>query len=497
MKKSTLIFWLSIPVAFFFYQTCKSKNYSHLTDEAIYSYWAQVALNDPANRFISLEDGKQPLFIWLAAISQYFINDPLIASRLVSVFAGFFSIVGIYLLSKELFDEKVAKIASLLYLIVPFTLLYDRIALYDSLLTMLGIYAIFFSVKMAKTPRLDLAMLNGFAIGLAMITKSSGNFFLYLLPVSLVLFDFKLKAFWKRAAIWLGLSAITLVLSQSIYNSLRLSQLFYLISRKNTEFIRPLSQVLKNPLEFFHSNSSAIIGWVVTYLTIPLFVLFIAGLIIALYKKNLKIFYLFILILAPFLAESFFNKILYARFVLFYFPYILIITAFAISHVLEKYQKNQKIVLAAIAVLLLMPAFTSFKLLTDPSNAKIPKNDSEQYFNSWPAGYGIEETVSLLKSQSVDQKINVGTEGTFGLLPFALNIYFFKNDSVHISSYWPLDENNLPEQILESAKKNKTYFIFNANQKEINNPKLRFIAKYKKGQGNSYLRIYELRPQTP
>jgi 4-amino-4-deoxy-L-arabinose transferase-like glycosyltransferase len=495
MKKSTYIFWFTIAAAYFATRLVNLKIIPIFTDEAIYSYWAQVALNDPANRFISLEDGKQPLFIWLAAISQYFINDPLIASRLVSVISGFFSLIGIYLLSKELFNEKVAKIASVLYLIVPFTLLYDRIALYDSLLTMLGIYAIFFSVKMAKTPRLDLAMLNGFAIGLAMITKSSGNFFLYLLPLSYILFDFKAKAAKTIFLKLMGFSIVTLALSQIIYNSLRLSELFYLISRKNTEFIRPLSQVLIDPLDFFWSNFSAITGWVMTYLSIPLFVLFIAGIIIGLYKKNLKIFYLFILILVPILAESMFNKILYARFVLFYFPYILIITAFAVSYVLEKYQKNTKIVLVTFAVLALMPAITSVKLLTDPSNAKIPKNDSEQYFNSWPAGFGVEETVFFLKSQSVDQKINVGTEGTFGLLPFALNIYFFKNDSVHISSYWPVNENDLPAQVLESAKFTKTYFIFNANQKEINNPGLKLISKYKKGTGDSFMRLYLVMPE--
>src|SRR3989344_5493890 len=72
------------------------------TDEAIYMYWAQVALHDPAHRFISLEDGKQPLFIWFFAFAQKFIADPLLAGRLVSFFAGTASLIGIYLLTKEL-----------------------------------------------------------------------------------------------------------------------------------------------------------------------------------------------------------------------------------------------------------------------------------------------------------------------------------------------------------------------------------------------------------
>src|SRR3989338_640326 len=218
-------FWLIVTPIYFLTRLVNLKIIPIFTDEAIYTYWAQVALHDPIHRFISLEDGKQPLFIWVAAIFQKFIADPLVATRLVSVVAGFFSTVGIYLLAKNIFNDKVAKIASILYIILPLTLLYDRMALFDSLLTMFGIYAILFSVKLAKNPRLDWAMLSGIAIGAAMITKSSGVFFLYLLPASLLL---KVKL-----VKWLHFALVVFVISQLIANSLRLSPLFYIIARKN------------------------------------------------------------------------------------------------------------------------------------------------------------------------------------------------------------------------------------------------------------------------
>ena len=101
----TRIFLVLFVIFYFATRLVNLKIIPIFTDEAIYSFWAQVALHDPANRFISLEDGKQPLFIWLAAISQKFVADPLVASRLVSVFAGFGSLIGIYLLTKELFDS--------------------------------------------------------------------------------------------------------------------------------------------------------------------------------------------------------------------------------------------------------------------------------------------------------------------------------------------------------------------------------------------------------
>src|SRR3989344_9242851 len=78
------------------------------TDEAIYIRWSQIALADQQQRFISLYDGKQPLFVWLNMLTLKLPVDPLIAGRLVSVLAGFASLIGIIALSWRLFGKKAA-----------------------------------------------------------------------------------------------------------------------------------------------------------------------------------------------------------------------------------------------------------------------------------------------------------------------------------------------------------------------------------------------------
>ncbi len=489
----SLVFWCFIITLYVVTRTIKLKVIPIFTDEAIYSYWAQVALHDPQHRFISLEDGKQPLFIWLAAILQRFISDPLIATRFVSVISGLGSLIGIYLLSRKLFNEQVAKLAMVLYIVLPFTLLYDRLALYDSLLTMLGIYAVYFSVLMVKKPDLGIALLNGFAIGLATITKSSGNFFLYLLPFSLILFE--KKNLQRNIIRWIPLSILTAALSLVIYNSLRLSPLFYLIARKNLEFIRYPQKVIQNPLEYFFSNLTAIAGWLSTYLSLPLFIIFIFSTLFVIYRKNIKGFYLIIIISASLTAELLFNKILYTRFVLFYVPYIIILIAFGIYNLKKVLKVNEKIKVIIVIALFALPALNSIKIIYQPTSANIPKNDSDQYLNSWPAGYGVEEVIKFIKPQSANQTINIATEGTFGLMPYALNIYFYQNTNVQIHSFWPLNPDDLPEQIIQIAKKNKTYVIFYQTQKSINNPSFKHISSYRQGIGNSYLRLYEIIPQ--
>lgn len=493
MKKPH-VFWTGIIALYLATRLINIKIIPIFTDEAIYSYWAQVALHDPVHRFISLEDGKQPLFIWLAAIFQKFIADPLIASRLVSVAAGVGSLIGIYLLSRQLFNQKIAKLAAFLYIILPFTLLYDRMALFDSLLTMFGIYAIFFSVRLIREPKLESALLAGSAIGLAMITKSSGNFFLYLLPFSLLLVDFKEKTLKTHILKWTFFATITFLISQIIYNSLRLSPLFYIIARKNLSFIRSPQEVLASPFEFIWSNISSLTSWTITYLNPILFLLFVGCLIWGLARRNKAIIYLAITILLPFLAEVLFNKVLYPRFILFYFPPIIILTAFTLITLIEKFQKYKKFAIAAVALVLTAPISTSFNLITNPQNANIPSSDAGQYLNDWPAGYGVAEVATFLKSQPQDRQIYVGTEGTFGLLPYALQIYFYGQENIHIIGFWPVNHNDLPTQILDLAQNNPTYFVFNETQQETTNQHLKLIANYRKGVGDSYMRLYEVIP---
>ncbi len=491
ISKNNYFIWFIFVPLFLVTRLVNLKIIPIFTDEAIYTYWAQIALHDPANRYISMTDGKQPLFIWLAAISQYFISDPLVATRIVSVVAGFGSFIGIYLLAKALFNKKIALISCVLYLILPFTLLYDRMALYDSLLTMLCIWVVFFTVKIAKKPQLDMALLNGAILGLALITKSSADFFLYLLPFSAVFFNFRKNSKYTllKYVLFLILSAL---IAEGIYSTLRLSPYFYIIAQKNFTFIRSFHEVINKPFEYFLSNLQSITLWIITYTQLPLTLLFIAGIIFGFVKKNRSIIYLFVLIFAPLLAEALFNKVLYPRFVLFYYPFIILITAFFIEQILNHFSSKKIFISVILLATIILPISISLKLITDPAKAKIPSSDSNQYLNDWPAGYGVQEVINILKSDSRNQQVNIGTEGTFGLFPFSLNIYFYNNKNVHIYSFWPVDAKEIPQQILDLSKKQKTYFVFNENQQYVNNPNLKLIGSYQKGTGKSFMRLYEV-----
>ena len=121
-------------------------------DEAIYIRWSQVMKAEATLRFLPLSDGKQPLAMWLTIPLLKYVSDPLIAGRLVSIFAGVGSMVGLAFLTFLLFDSLLlASLSSLIYVILPFTMFFDRMALVDSLLAMFGIWTLALSILFAKT----------------------------------------------------------------------------------------------------------------------------------------------------------------------------------------------------------------------------------------------------------------------------------------------------------------------------------------------------------
>ena len=58
-------------------------------DEAIYIRWAQIIQAEDTMRFVPQSDGKQPLFMWINAVTLKLFSDPLVSGRIISVFSGF------------------------------------------------------------------------------------------------------------------------------------------------------------------------------------------------------------------------------------------------------------------------------------------------------------------------------------------------------------------------------------------------------------------------
>lgn len=469
------------------------------TDEAIYVRWAQIANNDASWRFISLVDGKQPSFVWVMMIVMRFVEDPLLVGRLTSVIAGLFSVIGLFFLGREIFkNSAIGIISAFLYVIYPMAIVYDRMALYESLLIAFAVWSLYLVILLIRRMRLDIALILGMVIGGAVLTKSSGFFNIYLLPISLLLFDLKQEKKWKRLLNWVGFAFLVTLLTYAIYSILRLSPFFHIIEEKNALFVYPLKEWIEHPFRFWYGNILGEWDWLRRYMTLSGTLLVVLSFIIDRKFLREKIF-LFFWFLVPFLALAVFGKTLYPRFIFFMTIALLPLIAFSVFKI-KDIIKNKILLFGVLALLLFLPLRSGYLIVNNFPEAPIPFADLEQYSNGWTSGAGVNEIVGFLEKEARDKKIFVGTQGTFGLMPYALELYLVDNKNITISGFWPIDE-TLPKKLDEVRKQIPTYVLFYQPCnicKNIGDPPalwhVTLVSSYKRGIGTTYLSLYRINP---
>ncbi|MEK7534005.1 MAG: glycosyltransferase family 39 protein [Patescibacteria group bacterium] len=495
-----LVFTLLI-LSFFLLRIYNILSLPIFTDEAIYVRWAQIAKQDANWRFISLTDGKQPMFVWLTMVSMRFIEEPLLAGRLVSVTAGFFTLIGLFFLGWELFRNKwIGILSSFLYAIYPMALVYDRMALYDSLVGTFAVWSLYFAILLARRIRLDTALILGMVIGGGVLTKTSGFFSIYLLPVTLLLFDFSHKDRFKRLTKWIGLTILATTLAYMFYSILRLSPFFHIINEKNALFVYPLREWIDHPFTFFVGNWKAIWDWLTRYMTWTVLLLVGGSFFITRSKIKEKL-----LILGWFLISAIglaiFGKTLYPRFVFFMTLFLIPLAAFSLFNIYLAVRN--KLLLIVLFLIIFSLAFrTDYLILNDFSQASIPRSDLSQYKNDWPSGGGVKEAVEFFKEQAQKGKIYIVTQGTFGLLPFAFEIYLVDNPNVAIEGFWPVGD-YAPQKVLEKSKQMPTFFVFyqpcpsqcpSIGEAPSAWKELELVYQFSKDYGKRHLSVYKVRP---
>lgn len=450
-------------------------------DEAIYIRWAQVMRAESTLRFLpQASEGKQPLFMWLAIPFVEILDDPLFAGRLLSVIAGFGSLVGVFLLSLYLFKSKiVAILASLIYAVSPFSVFINRMALVDSLLSMFGIWTLFLGALTSKTLRLDFAIITGFVLGGAALTKSPSLFFQILLPTCWIM------SIWpkglKNRLIHFGrlasLTLVGLIVANMMYNILRLGPGFEQIAIQNQKYVFPISHLWTNPKDPFIYHLRDMAGWF--YLLGPhlLTVLALLGTALFIKKSFRPTFLVLIWALFPLFAVNMFAKVFTLRYIFYTIPPIMILAAlsFLVRGVFRK------IIILGFVIFIIHALWIDYLLITSPEKANLPRSERSGYLEEWTAGYGLSEIAHFLMEESKKGVVVVGTEGTFGTLPDGLQIYTNKH------SHLAPKENQviiigasatISAQLRDSARRHPTYFV--ANNARFGSENISLIKKYPK-----------------
>ncbi|HTK03370.1 MAG TPA: glycosyltransferase family 39 protein [Alphaproteobacteria bacterium] len=425
-------------------------------DEAIYIRWSQIMASEATLRFLPLSDGKQPLFMWILMFFVKKFSDPLFAGRLISAFAGIGSMIGLFCLTYYIFKSKLsALISSILWALSPLSLFFDRMALVDSLLTCFGIWTLFLSLITAETLRLDVAMILGFVLGLASLTKSPALFFAALIPVAVILLKDPKKIFKC-----FGLLAAAYVIAFGMYNIQRLGPNFNLLTSRTADYVFPLSRILIYPTDPIRYNLPTAFGWLIQMAPFGLLLLAIFGVWKNFRNHTKQVLILGIWFAAPLLFESEFTKSFTLRYILFLVPALYVLAASA-------FVKNSKLVWAALVIFVIQAVIFDFFLLTNPAKANFPQRERMGYFQEWTSGIGIKESADYIRNvhnQNPEKQIIVGTEGYFGTLPDGFAMYVQDIPNIVVVGVG-LGLNKIPDSLVASKKAgNLTYLIINKSR---------------------------------
>lgn len=441
-------------------------------DEAIYVRWAQVMAAEPNLRFLPLSDGKQPLYMWILMFLIKYFSDPLFIGRLISVFTGLGTLLGIFVFSYILFKNKmVSLLSAFLYSISPFVVFFDRMALVDSMLSMFGIWTAVFGLLTSKHKRLDYALISGFCLGFAALTKSPALFIVLLLPSFWFLNN--IKGIWR-----LG---VTYILAFAMYNIQRLGPNFSQLTARTGDYVLPISHIWTNFTDPLIPHLKDFGVWLISMGPISIIPIILLGIIFGFKKYPKETLVLLVWALIPVVIQSELAKAFTARYVFFSLPYLFILAG---MFLLAK--KLHIIGYGLVILFIVQSTIFNYHLLTNPEKANLPRGERSGYLEEWTAGQGIKEIADYLKNQSSltnNKQIVVGTEGYFGTLPDGLQLYVNKLPNIIVIGVGVVIE-DVPQSLKEAVEAgNKTYLVINKSRFKGNPEKqgYKLIEKYPKG----------------
>ena len=171
-------------------------------DEASNAYDSYSILNtlrDQHGAFLpfftrSIDDYREALFIYLGIpfIKVFGLNE--FSARFPAAFIGILTVVVLYYLSKELFDQKTALVAALLLAISPWHIQFSRIAFRAILIPLLFCLALWFFVKSFSKPKY--LPISALLFAFSLYTYASARVFVPLFMLGLLIIFW--QHFWKH-----------------------------------------------------------------------------------------------------------------------------------------------------------------------------------------------------------------------------------------------------------------------------------------------------------
>lgn len=457
-------------------------------DESFYLQQAQMVRRDPvANAFVSLEDPKPPLHIWLLALFLGFGKDPVRSGRLLSIAAGALTVATLFPLCRLLVrlgapsspatdrDGRVyAAVSALLVATCPYLAFYDRLALPDVFMVLAGAVVAWLSLRLAQTAWSDpggsaagsrpspvrRGLELGLVLGLALFTRQYFSYVLWFLPPLAFLLwppaparrrsalsrflQAQLVAAAVALVIW---SPFLLVKAEADWSTRVLYHERYLrgslgpaeriatVGRNALTMFAPLQQAGDGRWRFDHEA-----GWFWTYLTPPIAVLSLAGFLWLVKRREWKLAaFLGGWALATCAPLVLFASVLFPRYGVAATVPLLLAAARPIGFALQRASTSigtRTLRFAALstglAFLVGWPVAAVARQSTDWSRQRLVAVDRSQYLSGWPAGWAVRRAIAFLRRVSAKTPVVVLNVVTDSFSNLAVAVAFEDDPAVRV-----------------------------------------------------------------
>jgi len=361
--------------------------------------------------------------------------------------------------------------------------------LVDSMLSMFGVWVFYLGILTAQTMRLDFAMITGFFLGGALLTKSPAMFFSLLLPTTWILASWpkKRSEVSKKLVKLIFLFVPTYVIGYAMFNVLRLGPNFHMLNARNLDYVFPISHLWQKPLDPFLPHVDRALEWFWQIGPSLLIVFFVTSLIVGLKDKKKEIVLLSLWVFFPILVQSMYAKVFTTRYIFFALPPVIILSSYIFKNRQVKRKFLQKTLIILLGAFFIHAVWIDLTMLANIEKAPLPSIMRSGYLEEWTAGTGIKEASEYIREEYVgepEKKIVVGTEGYFGTLPDGLQMYLNDLPAVTVIGVG-LGLNHVPSQLVESRDfGNKTFLVVNKSRL-LETPEelgLKLVGEYKKAE---------------
>ncbi len=472
--------WLAIgllTVVMFLLRSLRLTDLPIFGDEAIYLRWAQLIGRDfhlVIQQYdwyrlyaVPLIDPKPPVHFWLMAVTDGHFADPLAGARMISVVAGVLLIPVMVLVVRRLRHllpqdhwqglSSYALLMALMIICCPFLAFYQRLATADALFILEMALCVWLALRLtgdALNVPLGRGLLThalpfGVAIGIAMNTRQILSYELWVLPVAIwALTDQRKKraakvSLWLIAAIAVGIAMFMPYLlaepgryaPENPQDVIPGVDMFKYELRRRVLYQPHFSEAktLHDRWLMFSSNFRDVFipnysksgetasGWLWFYLTPPVCLLAVIGVIMMAAKKHWRLLMFIAFWAAMFLAPLIlFGAVTFSRYALAGVLPILLLSVWVIAR--GSYWSFAKLPPAGawcINIILMLvtfgwPVYDVNKQIQHWPTQRLVAEDRWQYITGWPGGFAARNAIAYLKSEMKKGPVIIITNNEWG-----------------------------------------------------------------------------------